>query len=67
LQEPDAMSGTSILLLASGLSTGLGIGFALWGWRAGRPGVAYLGAGMVLQGLAALAFYAVWSRSSSSY
>ena len=57
------MTGTSILLTISGLSTGIGIGFATWGWRSGNHAVAYLGAGMMLQGLAVLAFYLVWSRT----
>ena len=55
------MTGTSILLMISGLSTGLGIGFATWGWRTGKYAAAYLGAGMMLQGLAVLAFYLVWT------
>jgi hypothetical protein len=61
------MGGASILLAISGLSTGLGIGFALWGWRTRHYGAAYLGAGMLLQGLAVLAFYLVWAPSSSPH
>jgi hypothetical protein len=60
------MSGTSILLLASGLSTGVGLGFTVWGWRTSHYAVAYLGAGMLLQGLVVLAFFAVWTMGPSS-
>jgi predicted transporter len=57
------MTGIGHILLISGISTGLGLGFVVWGVRATSPLALYVGAGLLLHGIALLGFYLVWTYS----
>ena len=57
------MTGIGHILLISGISTGLGVGLVVWGMRTSSPLALYVGAGLLLHGIALLGFYLVWTIS----